>query len=49
MGFWAKYYSTLLKGLTATSWKERSEAKRLVRGLKREDHELYVKIREEVE
>lgn len=48
MGFWAKYYSTLLKGLTATSWKERSEAKRLVRGLKRQDHELYVKIREEV-
>ena len=48
MGFWTEYYSTLLKGLTATSWKERSEAKRLVRGLKREDHELYVKIREEV-
>lgn len=49
VGFWAKYYSTLFKGLTATSWKERREARRLVRGLKNEDHELYVKIREEVE
>lgn len=48
MGFWSEYYSTLLKGLTATTWKEKSEARRLVKSLKKEDHELYKKIREEV-
>ena len=48
MGFWSKYYSTLLKGLTATTWKEKSEARRLVKSLKKEDHELYVKIRDKV-
>ena len=49
MGFWAEYYSTLFKGLTATSWKEKVEARRLVRGLKKEDHELFDTIRQEVE
>lgn len=48
MGFWAKYFSTLLKGLTATSWKEKIEARRLIKSLKKEDHELYVKIRNKV-
>ena len=44
MGFYTKYFSTLFKGLIATSWKERIEARRLIRSLKREDHALYVKI-----
>ncbi|HLC61052.1 MAG TPA: hypothetical protein VJJ52_06510 [Candidatus Nanoarchaeia archaeon] len=47
-GFWTEYYSTLFKGLTATSWKEKIEARKLVRGLKKEDHALFVTIRKEV-
>ena len=48
MGYLTKYYSTLAKGLIITSWKEKIEARRLVRGLKREDHKLYVEIRKKV-
>ena len=48
VGFWAKYYSTIFKGLTATSWKEKREAKNLVKSLHKEDHELYVEIRAKV-
>ncbi len=47
-GFWAKYYSTLFKGLTATSWKEKREISKLVKSLHKEDHELYVEIRAKV-
>ncbi|MBI4451844.1 hypothetical protein HY637_00300 [Candidatus Woesearchaeota archaeon] len=47
-GFWAKYYSTIFKGLTATSWKEKREISKLVKGLHKEDHELYVEIRDKV-
>jgi len=49
MGFWAEYYSTLLKGVTATTWKEKIEARKLVKGLNKEDHQLFVTIRREVE
>ena len=48
MGFWSEYYSTLFKGLAATSWKEKVEARRLVKGLHKEDHKLYVEIRAKV-
>lgn len=44
MGFYTKYFSTIFKGLAMTSWKERIEARRLIRSLKREDNLLYKKI-----
>ena len=39
MGYWTKYYSTLLKGVRATSWKERIEARRAVRKFRKGGHE----------
>ena len=39
MGFWTKYYSTLLKGVRATAWKERIEARRAVRKFRKGGHE----------
>ena len=48
VGYLTKKFSTLLKGLGATSWKEKREARKLIMGLKREDHELYVEIRNKV-
>ncbi|MEK6983903.1 MAG: hypothetical protein AABX33_04990 [Nanoarchaeota archaeon] len=35
MGFWTKYFSTFLRGLGATSWKEKIEATRAVNALYR--------------
>src|SRR3989338_1800574 len=49
MGWYIKYFSTLLKGLGATSFKMRIETRRLIRNLKNQDHELYKKIRSKVE
>lgn len=48
VGYLTKKFSTLLRGLTATSWKEKIEVRRLVRLLKKQDHDLYKKIREKV-
>lgn len=48
MGYYAKYFSTFFKGLTMTSWKERIEARNLIRELKEEDHLLYKQITEKV-
>ena len=48
MGYYSKYFSTLLKGLTATSWKERIEARKLIRYLKNQDNDLYKKIKKKV-
>ena len=49
MGYYTKYFSTVFRGLTMTSWKERVEARRLVKALKREDYLLYKKIVKKVE
>ena len=49
MGWYIKYFSTLLKGLGATSFKMRIETRRLVINLKKQDHDLYKKIRSKVE
>lgn len=40
MGFYTKYFSTLLKGVRATSWKERIEARRAIRKFKRGGKEV---------
>src|SRR3989338_3095607 len=48
MGWYTKYFSTLLKGLGATSFKMRIETRHLVNNLKKQDHELYIKIRSKV-
>lgn len=48
MGFYTKYFSILMKGVTATSWKERIEARRLIYFLKKQDNDLYKKIRKKV-
>jgi len=37
MGFYTKYFSTLLRGVRATAWKERIEAGRAVRKLRKSD------------
>lgn len=37
MGFYTKYFSTLLKGVRATSWKERIEARRAISKLRKSD------------
>jgi len=49
MGYYAKYFSTIFRGLTMTSWKERIEARHLIQELKREDHLLYKTIIKKVE
>ena len=49
MGFYTKYFSTLLKGLGATSFKMRIETRRLVSNLKKQDNDLYKKIRKKVD
>jgi hypothetical protein len=48
MGWYTKYFSTLMKGLGATSLKERIEARRLVRYLKNQDNDLYKKVRKKI-
>ncbi len=48
LGFYTKYFSTIFRGLTMTSWKERFESRKLVFLLKREDYDLYKKIKEKV-
>src|SRR3989344_1301354 len=37
MGYYSKYFSTLLKGVRATSWKERIEARRAISKLRKGD------------
>ena len=49
MGYYTKYFSTIFRGLTMTTWKERSEARRLIYELKNEDNLLYKKIVKKVE
>ena len=49
MGYYTKYFSTVFRGLTMTTWKERSEARHLIYELKNEDNLLYKKIVKKVE
>ena len=49
MGFWTEYFSTLLKGLGPTVFKERIEARRVINSLRSADHILYKSIFEDVE
>ena len=39
MGFYTKYFSTLFKGVRATAWKERIEARRAIRKLRKGSRE----------
>lgn len=49
MGFYTKYFSTLLKSVSATAFKQRWESRRIVNGLKDADHRLYTSLFDEVE
>jgi len=49
MGYYATYWSTLLKGLRMTSLKERIEIRRIVNNLRKADHTLYKSLFEDVE
>ena len=49
MGFYTKYFSTLLKGVWATAFKERIETRRLINNLNKADHLLYKSIFEDVD
>lgn len=49
MGFWTEYFSTLFKGLRATSLKMRFQVRNTVNNLKRADHILYEQLAEDVE
>ncbi|MBI2541790.1 hypothetical protein HYV80_03725 [Candidatus Woesearchaeota archaeon] len=49
MGFYTQYFSTLLKNVSATSFKQRWESRRIVNGLKDADHRLYTSLFDEVE
>lgn len=40
MGFYTKYFSTILRGVRATSWKERIEARRAIRKFRRGGKEV---------
>ena len=48
-GFYTEYFSTLLKGLGATAFKERREISRVINNLRKADHLLYRSIFENVE
>ncbi len=49
MGFYTKYFSTLLKGLRITALKERIEVRRVINNLRKADHTLYKSLFEDVE
>ena len=48
-GFWTKYFSTILKGISALALKEKIEARRIVHKLKKSDKILYKKLVQDVE
>lgn len=49
MGFYTKYFSTLLKNIRATAFKEKWESRKIVNKLKDSDHRLYKSLFDEVE
>lgn len=49
MGYYTQYFSTLLKGIWATAFKERREARRALADLKRGSKQLYESLFERVE
>lgn len=49
MGFYTQYFSTLLKNIRATAFKERWESRKIVNKLKDSDHRLYKSLFDEVE
>lgn len=49
MGFYTQYFSTLLKNIRATAFKERWESRKIVNKLKDSDHRLYKSLFEKVE
>lgn len=49
MGFWATYWSTLLKGVRITALKERFEIRSAINNLRKADHILYKSLFTDVE
>ena len=49
MGFYTKYFSTLLKGIRVTALKERIEVRKVINNLKKADHTLYKSLFEDVD
>lgn len=49
MGFWTEYFSTLLKGVSITAFKERIEVGRVINNLSSADHILYKSLFDKVE